>query len=65
MDIKKFIKEKTATILKFVAVLIMGGILALGGQSVDWTKLAKDGFKGEVTDTAQEVENLQDSTEAP
>lgn len=56
---KDFFKKYKAKLITGLAVLALGAAVYFNGGTVDWGKLLADASKGEVTDTAQKLEDIK------
>lgn len=61
---KDIFKKYKKRILTLIATLALAAAIIGSGGSVDWGKLLSDVSSGEVTDTAQKLEDLK-PTEIP
>lgn len=57
-SMKDFIKKWTKRLLAGAFVVVLGVAAYYGGAQVDWVQLGKDAASGEVTNIAQQVEDL-------
>lgn len=55
---KDFLKKYTKKLITGVAVILLGVAAYFSGAAVDISKVVMDAFSGEVTDTAQVLEDV-------